>query len=124
MYSWMLTRAVRVEVDVKLALGEMNVEEAAAHMATSIPMDYPTALHEAGLFTADPGQAISYLIGKLQIINMLADARRIRGDGFRLRDFHDYVWKNGNVPIALQRWEHLGLDDELAALDGSSGAVQ
>ena len=25
-----------------------------------------------------------------------------------LRAFHNFVWKNGNVPIALQRWELLG----------------
>src|SRR5947199_10835092 len=33
------------------------------------------------------------------------------GDGrveINLRAFHDFVWKNGNVPIALQRWEYLG----------------
>jgi hypothetical protein len=27
------------------------------------------------------------------------------------------VWKNGNVPLALQRWEFLGLKDEIEALD-------
>lgn len=30
------------------------------------------------------------------------------GDKFNLRAFHDFVWKNCNVTIALQRWEHLG----------------
>jgi hypothetical protein len=27
------------------------------------------------------------------------------------------VWQNGNVPIALQRWEFLGMKDEVEALD-------
>ena len=31
-----------------------------------------------------------------------------QGDNFNLREFHDFVWKNGNVPIALQEWEYLG----------------
>ena len=31
-----------------------------------------------------------------------------QGDEFNLRSFHDFLWKNGNVPIALQRWEYLG----------------
>jgi hypothetical protein len=35
-----------------------------------------------------------------------------------LRAFHDSVWRNGNVPLALQRWELLGLGDQVAALDG------
>ena len=37
------------------------------------------------------------------------------GDGrveINLRAFHDFVWKNGNVPIALQRWEYLGTPQE------------
>jgi hypothetical protein len=39
------------------------------------------------------------------------------GDKFNLRQFHDYVWSNGNVPLALQRWELLGLDDDVKKLD-------
>jgi hypothetical protein len=34
-----------------------------------------------------------------------------RNDKFNLRTFHDFVWKNGNVPIALQRWEYLGVQE-------------
>jgi hypothetical protein len=34
------------------------------------------------------------------------------GREFNLRAFHDYVWKNGNVPIALQRWEYLGVNEK------------
>ena len=64
-----------------------------------------------------PLQAITYQIGKLQIVKFLADAKRIQQDKFNLRAFHDFVWKNGNVPIALQRWEYLGLDDEIRSID-------
>jgi len=39
---------------------------------------------------------------------ILAEARMQRGEKFNLRGFHDFVWKNGNVPIALQCWEYLG----------------
>ena len=55
-----------------------------------------------------PGQAITYQIGKLQIRKFLADPRMQQGDKFNLRAFHDYVWKNGNVPIVLQEREYLG----------------
>ncbi len=41
-------------------------------------------------------------------MKFLADARMQQGDKFNLRAFHDFVWKNGNVPIALQEWEYLG----------------
>jgi len=51
---------------------------------------------------------MTYQIGKLQILRFLANARLQQGDKFNLRAFHDFVWKNGNVPIALQEWELLG----------------
>ena len=52
-------------------------------------------------------------MGKLQILGFLADARRAAGDGLDLKAFHDALWINGNVPIALQRWESLGLADQV-----------
>ncbi len=117
-WNFMRLRALRVEVDVKLALGEFTMDQAAEYLKNAVPMDPPTARSEVALFASTPGQAISYQIGKLQIYKFLADAHSQKGDGFGLRAFHDFVWQNGNVPIALQRWEYLGLKDEINALDG------
>ena len=97
-----------MEVDVKLALGEFTLEQAAKYLQEKVPMDEDTARHEAIAFSEGPGQAITYQMGKLQITKFLAEARMQQGDKFNLRAFHDFVWKNGNVPIALQRWEYLG----------------
>ena len=118
LYSFMKLRAVRVEVDVKLALGLFSIDDAAAYLQDVADLDPATAWQEATFFASSPGQAITYQIGKLQIISFLADARRIQGEKFKLRAFHDYVWKNGNVPIALQRWELLRLTDEIEKLKG------
>jgi uncharacterized protein (DUF885 family) len=107
-YNFMRLRALRVEVDVRLALGEFTLEQAAKYLQEKVPMDADTARQEAIAFSTGPGQAITYQIGKLQIVKFLADARMQQGDQFNLRAFHDFVWKNGNVPIALQRWEYLG----------------
>jgi uncharacterized protein (DUF885 family) len=112
-YNFMRLRALRVEVDVKLALGEFTLEQAAKYLETKVPMDPATARQEATAFSTGPGQAITYQIGKLQITKLLAEARLQQGEKFNLRAFHDYVWKNGNVPLSLQRWEYLGRDDEL-----------
>jgi uncharacterized protein (DUF885 family) len=111
-YNFMRLRALRVEVDVKLALGEFTLEQAAKYLEQKVPMDANTARQEAIAFSTGPGQAITYQIGKLQIMKFLAEARLQQGEKFNLRAFHDFVWKNGNVPIALQRWECLGLNDE------------
>lgn len=102
-------RALRVAVDVKLALGEFTIAQGAEYLEKTVPMDSHTAHAEAAFFASYPGQAISYQIGKTQIMSFLAEARRQQGDKFDLQAFHDFLWLNGNVPIALQRWELLGL---------------
>src|SRR6266702_8065167 len=106
-YSVMRLRALRVEVDVKLALGEFTLQQAADYLSSTVPMDKKTALAEAAMFASTPGQAITYQIGKAQIMQLLSDARRTQGSDFSLLKFNDFVWNNGNVPIALQRWELL-----------------
>jgi uncharacterized protein (DUF885 family) len=116
-YSFARLRALRVEVDVKLALGQFTMEQAADYLARTVPMDRATAESEAADFATAPGLAIAYEIGKLQIEAMLAERRLQLGDKFNLRDFHDYVWSNGNVPFSLQRWELLGRDDEIRKLN-------
>ena len=107
-YNFMRLRALRVEVDVKLALAQFTLEEAKKYLHEKVPMDEITARQEAIAFSTGPGQALTYQIGKLQITRLLADARMQQGDKFNLRAFHDFVWKNGNVPISLQRWEYFG----------------
>lgn len=107
-YNFARLRALRVEVDVKLALGEFTLDQAADYLARTVPMDPKTAHSEASLFATTPGQAISYQAGKLQITKFLADARRRAGDKFDLKAFNDFVWQNGNVPIELQRKEWFG----------------
>jgi len=116
LYSFMRLRALRVEVDIRLASGDFSIEQATDYLAQTVPMDRLTAFDEAVFFAFNPGQAIGYQIGKLQIEKFLADARMADPDNFSLPDFHDALMRNGNVPIALQRWEALGLEDEILRL--------
>lgn len=106
-YNFARLRALRVEVDVKLALGQFTIAEAADYLETMVPMDRATAEEEAAFFAAAPGQAISYQIGKMQTLEFLAEARVREGKAFDLKRFHDFLWLNGNVPIALQKEEYL-----------------
>jgi hypothetical protein len=115
--NFMRLRALRVTVDVGLATGTLSIGEAAHHLASRVPMDSATAREEAAFFAETPGQALTYQVGKTQLIALLADAVRVRGADLDLLSLHDYIWRNGNVPIALLRWELLGLTDELPALD-------
>jgi hypothetical protein len=121
MHSFMRLRALRVEVDIRLAVGDFTIEQAGEYLARAVPMDRETAVAEAVFFAFNPGQAISYQIGKLQILQFLADAKLDQQEDFSLRHFHDYLMANGNVPIALQRWEYLGRDDQILRLEVLGG---
>jgi len=120
-YSYARLRALRVEIDIRLAVGDFSIEQAADYLARAVPMDRESALEEAVFFAFNPGQAISYQIGKLQILEFMADAKLDQGDEFSLRHFHDFLMRNGNVPVALQRWEYLGRDDAVRRLDALGG---
>jgi Bacterial protein of unknown function (DUF885) len=115
-YNFMRFRALRVEVDVKLSTGDFTIEQAADYFMKTVPLDRDTAMEDSTFYASVPGVGISYQTGKLQIMKLLAEARLAQGDKFNLREFHDYVWKNGNVPIALLRYEYLGKTDEIEAL--------
>jgi hypothetical protein len=121
MHSFMRLRALRVEVDIRLAVGDFTIEQAGEYLARAVPMDRETAVAEAVFFAFNPGQAISYQIGKLQILQFLSDAKLDQQEDFSLRRFHDYLVENGNVPIALQRWEYLGRDDQILRLEVLGG---
>jgi hypothetical protein len=113
----MRLRALRVEIDIGIAVGELTIEAAADRLAEAVPLDRQTAEEEAVFFAATPGQGLSYQIGKLQILDLLATAARRFGAGFDVRRFHDRLWREGNVPLVLQRWELLGLRDHLDQAD-------
>jgi len=115
-YRFMRLRALRVDVDINLAIGEYSISDASEYLASTVPMDLESASSEAAYFAATPGQAITYQIGKIQILKLISDARVLWEDEFDLKDYHDYMMKNGNVPIALQRWEYLGKNDEIKYL--------
>jgi hypothetical protein len=122
-YNFMRLRALRVGVDVRLALGQLTIDTAAEVLAHQVPMDLATAREEACFFASEPGQAISYQIGKLQVLGFLSAARLAQRSRFNLRAFHDALLDNGNVPIALQLWETLGAADELTILDTASDSL-
>jgi len=111
----MRLRALRVDIDVSLACGTRTVKEAADLLTAAVPMDSDTAWQEATFFAGNPGQGSSYQIGKLQILELLTAAQSQRG--FALRQFHDRLWREGNVPLVLQRWELLGSRDQLDEVD-------
>ena len=118
MYNFMRLRALRVIIDASLATGLMTIETATEYLAKKVPMDIETAREEAIFFAGFPGQGLTYQIGKTQIIKLMSDAIREKGDSFSLREFHDFLWINGNVPISLLRLELLNDWSDIEEVDG------
>ena len=106
--NMMRLRAVRSRIDCGLATGSLTISGAAEVLRTRVPMDGASASTEAAFFASTPGQAMTYQVGKAEILRLLGDARAREPDGFDLQAFHDRLWREGNVPLSLQRWELLG----------------
>ena len=118
----MKLRAMRVIVDVALATGEIDIPTATAYLERKVPMDHGTAYEEAVFFSSCPGQALTYQIGKTQIIKLFSDAvskQRANSQEFDMKNFHDYLWLNGNVPLSLLRFEYLDDASEIAAIESA-----
>ena len=122
MYNFIRLRALRVIIDVCLATGQMDIETATQFLVEKVPVDKETAREEATFFAGLPGQGLTYQIGKTQIVKLLADSIKVKGSEFSLREFHDYLWSNGNLPVSLLRYELLGDDSDLRKVIGLNDA--
>ncbi len=116
-------RALRVIADVNLATGAFTLDEAIDHFVSLVPMDVETAREESAMYIATPGLAMSYHVGKQQMLALVTDAIVAQGEEFSFRALHDAVWSNGNVPFSLLRWELLGDRSEVDILDAAASEL-
>jgi uncharacterized protein (DUF885 family) len=65
-------------------------------------IDFGIEASEVERYVVMPGQACSYMIGQLKIIELRERARDRLGDQFSLREYHNQVLAVGIVP--LQFW--------------------
>ena len=121
-HNFMRLRALRVIVDVNLVTGVFSHADAVRFFVERVPMDLATATEETAMYVATPGLAMSYNVGKHEVLRLVADAAVAGGDGgdaFDLRRLHDFLWENGNVPVSLLRWELLGDRSDVDVLDAA-----
>ena len=96
-------RAARIIVDVNLQTGVFSYEDAVRFMAETFGGSEAYYAREVKRYASNPIQPSSYLIGKLQIIDLLQDCRELRGDDFDLKEFHDELLLHGSIPLKLHR---------------------
>jgi hypothetical protein len=112
-YILLAQRAARALGDLRMHANQSTLEEAAAFTSTHTPRSWLSlqgnlVRSEQHLYLRQPAYGTSYVIGKIQIEQLLADRRRQLGSQFSMRRFMDEFDAAGLIPIALIRWELTG----------------
>jgi uncharacterized protein (DUF885 family) len=103
MYTDAIWRAVRIILDVKMHRGEIGVDEGTRFMIEQTSFEESNARAEVNRYTYTPTYQLSYLLGKVLLLQLRRDERKRLGDGFSLRRFHDTLLENGSLPISFHR---------------------
>ena len=99
MLSTQLWRAIRLVVDTGIHHHRWTRERAIDYFAANGLLSRRDATKEVERYFNNPGQATSYMIGSLRILELRERARRELGARFDIRDFHAAVLENGSVPL-------------------------
>ncbi len=101
-----LFRARRLVVDTGLHAKHWTREQAVEYLG---PLPGLSPESEVDRYVSQPGQACSYMIGELKIVELRERARQALGERFRLAEFHNRVLGAGRVPLDvleqdIDRW--------------------
>jgi uncharacterized protein (DUF885 family) len=96
-------RAARIVLDVRMHRGEVSIEEATDFLIQNTGFERPNALAEARRYTYTPSYNLSYLLGKVLLLQLRDEERARLGSAFSLRDFHDVLMRGGSLPVSFHR---------------------
>jgi uncharacterized protein (DUF885 family) len=94
-------RAARLVVDTGLHAKGWSRQQAVDYMREHTPVMPVEIESEVDRYIADPGQALAYMVGRLEIQRIRAAAEKAMGDEFDIRAFHDTVLGSGAVPLSV-----------------------
>ena len=94
-----LWRAVRLVTDTGLHAKRWSREQAIDYFRQNSLLSERDIVKEVERYLTNPGQATSYKIGELKIMELRARAQTALGDRFDIRDFHAVVLGSGSVPL-------------------------
>lgn len=96
-----MLRACRLVVDTGSHSKKWTRQQMIDYMLANNPMTKEDAVKEVERYIDNPGQALSYKIGMIKILDLREKAKKQLKDKFDVRDFHDVVLKNGAVPLPI-----------------------
>ncbi len=96
-------RACRLVVDTGLHGLGWSRSRAIQYMLDHSPMTRGQVTGEIDRYLGTPGQALGYMIGRLEIDEIRADAEARLGESFDIGSFHDCLLDSGTIPLPTLR---------------------
>jgi uncharacterized protein (DUF885 family) len=94
-------RAIRLVVDTGLHAKGWTEQQAVDYFLANGPTSEGQVRSEIRRYIVMPGQATSYKVGMLKILELRERARTRLGERFDIRSFHDTVLGGGPLPLAI-----------------------
>ncbi|WP_372666989.1 DUF885 domain-containing protein [Amycolatopsis kentuckyensis] len=94
-------RAARLVVDSGLHALGWSRQRAVDYLVENTPMARIEIEAEIDRYAGHPGQALGYMVGRLEIERLRAEAEQALGEEFDIREFHDTVLGSGTVPLPV-----------------------
>jgi uncharacterized protein (DUF885 family) len=104
-----LLRNARYIVGIQMHTGKMTFDQAVDFFVKEGYQTHGLAEIETKRGTSDPTYLV-YTLGKLEILKLREDYKKMRGSQFSLLEFHDSFMKQGFPPIKIVRRALLGND--------------
>ena len=96
-----MLRAIRLVVDTGFHYKHWTRQQVVDYFHAHSDIDEPDVQSETDRYIAWPGQALSYKIGQLKILELRERARKQLGSKFDLRAFNDEVLGAGALPLSV-----------------------
>jgi uncharacterized protein (DUF885 family) len=94
-------RACRLVVDTGLHALGWSREQAVQYIVANSPLAEGVVRPEVDRYVVSPGQATSYMVGRLEIQRMRSEAEQRLGDAFEVKRFHSAVLDSGSLPLGV-----------------------
>ncbi|MEO9482294.1 MAG: DUF885 domain-containing protein [Ekhidna sp.] len=101
MLSAEMHRAIRLVVDAGMHSKGWTREEAIQYSLENEAESEGSITSEIERYMAGPGQALSYKIGQLKILELRKRSKEALKDDFDIREFHNIVLESGCVPLTV-----------------------
>ncbi|KPK99743.1 MAG: hypothetical protein AMJ91_06560 [candidate division Zixibacteria bacterium SM23_73_3] len=98
-----LWRACRVVIDASLHTNRMSFNKAVEMLVKVAKLEKTNAVAEVKRYTYTPTQPMTYAMGKMEILKLRDDFKKLKGKAFNLKKFHDQLLSYGTIPIEMVR---------------------